>query len=363
MNSHAPFWIEVLDKSGAVALRQRVDAGVVTLGRGYANDIVIDDAFVAPTHLRIGYDSEVADDTAGVGGTTGSGSAAGTAAGSAVETLWLEDLGTKNGTFDVIRQANVHRLLIGDEASVRIGHTGLRIRRASFEVSPTLPLDAPGPAAYASLLALGYGNAAIFMMAAFVAAATLSTWLSQTSEFKLAAYLPSGVILPLVVLGWAGIWTLLTRLVTARGEFFHHVAIAFAFMVALFVVDLAVDFAIYAFAWIALQRWMAIFLWVMFGILCFAHIRAITVKHRRPVAAIVGALVVVGIGVHISLRAESERVQPQRISAHLMPPFLLMKSPVAPDAFFKDTFALKPKLDEERTKEPSSGGFSFADFD
>ena len=72
---------------------------------------------------------------------------------------------------------------------------------------------------------------------------------------------------------------------------------------------------------------------------------------------------VVAIGVHVSLRAESDRVQPQRISAKLMPPFLLMKSPVAPDAFFKDSLALKPKLEEERKKEPSSGGFFMGDFD
>lgn len=337
MNSHPPFWIEILDKSGAVVSRQRIAVDAVTLGRGYGNDLVIDDAFVAPAHLRIAYDAEGA--------------------------LWLEDLGTQNGAFDTNRQANVKRLLIGDEASVRIGHTGLRIRRASFEVAPALPMDAPYSTLYAPLFAIGYGNAAIFMMAAFIAVVTLSTWLSQTSEFKLAAYLPGGVIFPLVVLGWAGIWTLLTRLVTARGQFFRHVAIAFAFMVALFIVDLAADFASYAFAWVALQKWVPLFVWVMFGILCFAHIRAITPKHRRLVGGIVGTLVVVAIAVHVSLRAESDRVQPQRISAKLMPPFLLMKSPVAPDAFFKDSLALKPKLEEERKKEPSSGGFFMGDFD
>lgn len=333
MNAALPFWIEILDKSGAVTSRQRILADALTLGRGYDNDIVIDDAFVAPAHLRIAHDAEGA--------------------------LWLEDLGTQNGTFDAMRQANVKRLLVGDEASVRIGHTGLRIRRAGFEVAPALPLAAP----YAPLLAMGYGKAAMFMMAAFIATITLSTWLSQTSEFKLAAYLPGGVIFPLAVLGWAGIWTLLTRLVTTRGQFFRHVAIAFTFMVALFVVDLAADFASYAIAWVALQKWVPLLVWVMLGFLCFAHIRAITPKHSRLVGAIVGALVVVAIGVHVSLRAESDRVQPQRISAKLMPPFLLMKTPVAPDAFFKDTLALKPKLEEERKKEPSSGGPSMGDYD
>ena len=336
MTAHPPFWIEILDKSGAVISRQRVQAEAITVGRGYDNDLVVDDAFVAPAHLRIGYENEGAEPG-----------------------LWLEDLGTQNGTFDVIRQANVRRLLVGDEASVRIGHTGLRVRRASFEVAPALSMAAP----YSPLFAIGYGNAALSMLVAFLAAVTLSTWLSQTSEFKLAAYLPGGVIFPLVVLGWAGVWTLLTRLVTARAQFFRHVAIAFTFMVALFVVDLAADFATYAFAWTALQRWVPLLVWAIFGVLCFAHIRVITAKHDRLVGAIVGALVIVAVGVHVSLRAESDKAQPQRIAAKLMPPYLLMKSPAAPDKFFKDTLALKPKLDEERKKEPSSAGLSMADYD
>jgi hypothetical protein len=339
MSAHAPFWIEILDKAGTVVSRQRVRAGAITVGRGYDNDLVIDDPFVSPAHLRIAYHDESAD--GGAGG------------------LWLEDLATQNGTFDVIRQANVKRLLVGDEVSVHIGHTGLRVRRTSFEVAPALPLAAT----YAPLSAIGYGNAALFMMAAFIAFVTLSAWLSQTSEFKLAAYLPGAVIFPLVVLGWAGIWTLLTRLVTAHGQFFRHAAIAFAFMVALFVVDLIADFATYSFAWPALQRWVPLLAWVMFGVLCFSHIRAITPRHSRLVGGIVGALVAVAIGVHVSLRAESDRVQPQRLAARLMPPFLLMKSPVAPDVFFTGTLAHKLKLDEERKKEPSSSTLSMGDFD
>lgn len=336
MTPHPPFWIEIIDKSGTVVSRQRNVAEAITIGRGYENDLVIDDAFVAPVHLRIAYEQE-----------------------RGVDGLWLEDLATQNGTFDVIRQANVKRLLVGDEASVRIGHTGLRVRRASFEVPPALPMAA----AYSPLLAIGYGKVALSMMVVFVAVVTLSTWLSQTSEFKLAAYLPGGVIFPLVVLAWAGVWTLLTRLVTARAQFFRHVAIAFTFMVALFVVDLAADFATYAFAWTALQRWVPMLVWVMFGMLCFAHIRAITVKHDRLAGSIVGALVIIAIGVHVSLRAESDRVQPQRIVAKLMPPYLLIKSAVAPDKFFKDALALKAKLDDEGKKEPSSGALSLSDYD
>ena len=359
MNMPPVFWVEILDASGAVVSRQRVQSGVATIGRGYENDVVIDDAYVAPAHLRIAYEF----DAAGVDTDADKNPA-----------LWIEDLDSQNGTIDIATESSVKRIAVGEGSLIRIGHTRLRIRRAGFVVAPALalpttsgiaaPTTPPSPHAVPiSAPAIGYGNAALGMMALFIAVILLSTWLSQTSEFKLAAYLPGAVIFPLLVLGWAGIWTLLTRLVTSRGQFFRHAAIAFAFMLALFAVDLLGDFVSYALAWTAPQKWLPLLAWAMFGALSFAHIRAIAPKHGRVVGAILGALVVVAIGVHVSLRAEAERLQSQRISAKLMPPFLLLKSPVEPNDFFKSAIALKPKLDEERKKDPSSSAFSFADLD
>jgi cytochrome c biogenesis protein CcdA len=112
-----------------------------------------------------------------------------------------------------------------------------------------------------------------------------------------------------------------------------------------------------------LQRWVPLMVWVMIGILFLVHIRAITLKNSRLVIGIIGALVVIAIGLHIMLRAESDRVKYMQITPRLMPPFLLAKSAVTPDNFFKKTLALKPKLDEERKKEPSSGVFSMDDSD
>ena len=361
MNRLPAFWIETLDASGAVVSRQRVQSGVATIGRGYENDVVIDDAYVAPAHLRIAYEIDAA---------------AVDAESAHTPALWIADLGSQNGIVDIANESSVKRMSVGDEALIRIGHTRLRIRRANFEVAPALPLPTSLPAGMPvhatspmpraipiPAPTTAFGKSALGMMALFIAVILFSTWLSQTSEFKLAAYLPGAVIFPLLVLGWAGIWTLLTRLVTTRGQFFRHAAIAFAFMLTLFALDLLGDFVSYAFAWVALQKWLPLFAWAMFGALCFAHIRAIAPNHDRLVGAILGALVVVAIGVHVSLRAEAERLQSQRISAKLMPPFLLLKSPVEPDDFFKNAIALKPKLEEERKKEPSSSAFSFADLD
>ena len=358
MNSPAFFWVEILDKSGAVFSRQRIQANVATIGRRYDNDVVIDDVFVAPSHLRIVLEPPGTDN----GATSSS-------------TLWVEDLGSVNGTVDISRASNITRMPVANEALIRIGQSEVRVRRGDFEVAAALPLPVAAAPLNATpvasmtitptnpLATFGYGKAAAGLMALFVATLILSTWLSHTTEYKLAAYLPGGVIFPLLVIGWAGIWTLLTRLVTTHGQFFRHVAIAFAFMLVIHVADVAADFASYALAWVALQKWLPSLAWAMFGALCFAHIRVISPKHNRLTGGILGALVVIAIGAHLSLRAEAERTQPMRISAKLMPPFLLMKTPESPDAFFKGASALVPKLEEERKKEPTSGGFSLSDFD
>ena len=131
MNRLPAFWIEILDASGAVVSRQRVQSGVATIGRGYANDVVIDDAYVAPAHLRIAYEIDAA---------------AVDAESEHTPALWIADLGSQNGIVDIANESSVKRMSVGDEALIRIGHTRLRIRRANFEVAPALPLPTALPA-------------------------------------------------------------------------------------------------------------------------------------------------------------------------------------------------------------------------
>ena len=79
--------------------------------------------------------------------------------------------------------------------------------------------------------------------------------------------------------------------------------------------------------------------------------------------SLIEVMVALAIGVHITVKNESEKAQALRISVKLLPPFLLLKRSVTPDNFFRDVDALQPKLEEARKKEPSSSGGFFDDFD
>ena len=46
-------FLEVLDRRGRLLDRHRIDRCPITIGRAYANDVIVDDPYVCPTHLRL----------------------------------------------------------------------------------------------------------------------------------------------------------------------------------------------------------------------------------------------------------------------------------------------------------------------
>ena len=49
----AMMWIEVLGRDGEVLARSRIDAAEARIGRAFDNDVVVNDPYVAPYHLRV----------------------------------------------------------------------------------------------------------------------------------------------------------------------------------------------------------------------------------------------------------------------------------------------------------------------
>jgi pSer/pThr/pTyr-binding forkhead associated (FHA) protein len=326
------FWVEVLDKHGDVASRTKVHARGFTVGRAYGNDCVVDDPYVSPVHLRIFRDEQGA--------------------------LWIEDLATDNGTVDLKTHQAAARVEVIDEGTVRIGHTRIRVRTATFAVPPTLSI-----ASHVTPVVRKYGRAALLAMVAFIVWTVVSIWLTQTGETKFSNYAAGTIFFPMVAFFWAGSWALVTRIVSTQGQFFRHVLIVFFFLLIGGVVTLAFKYLDFALAWVNLNKWEAIFSWLLLGGICFAHLCVVTPKHVRVAGIIVTTLVVAAIAVDFSLRAERQRTQTPRIATTLMPPFLPYKSPATTDKFFKAAQALKPELDEERKKEPPAGAMFFSDGD
>ena len=132
----AVMWIEVLSRHGDVAARERIEGAEARIGRAFDNDVVVDDPYVAPHHLRIfrGADGE----------------------------LVAEDLGTLNGLYREHGAVRVPRLALATEPGIRIGRTILRVHDAAHPVAPEKALTPPrAHAAWAA----GLGIAVIALLA------------------------------------------------------------------------------------------------------------------------------------------------------------------------------------------------------
>jgi pSer/pThr/pTyr-binding forkhead associated (FHA) protein len=194
--------LEVLDpRTGEVRTWTRLNALPLTLGRGYDNDLVLDDPYVDAHHARVTLDG--------------------------ADGIVMEDLGSLNGLFGPDTPARATRVLIRPGAQVRVGHTTLRFRDAAEPV-PVALRDVPDRAwrlpAATRWLATPWGR--LLVAAAAIGAMTFYVWLgsyersSGTSAFEVA------FTMALIVSIWAGIWAIASRIVVHRFHFLEHAMVA-----------------------------------------------------------------------------------------------------------------------------------------
>ena len=305
-------WLEVLSRHRDVVARHRL-TGSTAVGRGYDNDVILDDPYVAPRHLRIFRDES--------GG-------------------WIaEDLGSANGLFADHGKQRQSRLALADDGVIRIGQTYLRLRRSSHAVMPERVLQRDGRMLF---IALAIGGIAMALTA-------LSLWLSETTEPKLARYLVPLLSLPLVVLGWSGIWAILTKIFSGQARFQRHLLIAVSALLASWLVETGGEFLVFAGSWPAVATYDYVIVWLLSAVVIFLHLWVIGPSHLRLKGGLVAALMIVGIAIQ-SANLFDSRDRFNREETLLLPPALRV-APVRTDAvFFADVERLKAQLDRDRQR-------------
>ena len=217
--------LEVVDPRGVRTWR-RLDALPLTLGRGLANDVILDDPYVDARHARIAMDA------------TGA--------------LRLEDQGSVNGLrAGATRLDGQVELRPGTE--VRIGRTTLRFRDAEEEVAPALvdelaeapapaaPVPAAPPVAVAPIpggrarrarawLATTPGR--LVTIAVATALFALYSWLSSTERSSAGGVFTAALSFVLIGALWAGLWSVASRIIVHRFHFVGHLAVIAAAVLA-----------------------------------------------------------------------------------------------------------------------------------
>ena len=187
-------YLEELDTKGRVTERFAVDAWPVTIGRAYGNSMIVDDPFVSPEHLSIAQDEN--------------------------GRLYASDLDSVNGLRDAPGGTRVAGLLLVSGAPFQIGHTVLRYCELQQLVAATA-VDSDGFGQ--RLPSWGLGLASLFMV---VLVLVLENHFDSYERFNLARSLSETLTTLSIIFTWAGMWSLLSRIVIGRFHYAEHFALA-----------------------------------------------------------------------------------------------------------------------------------------
>jgi hypothetical protein len=316
----AVMWIEVLSRHGEVAARERIDGPEARIGRAFDNDVVIDDAHVAPHHLRIhrGEDGE----------------------------LVAEDLGTLNGLFAEHGAKRVARLSLAKEPGIRIGRTTLRVHDAAHPVPAEKVLTPPRDHAR---WAAGLG-------AALLSGLLVLQWLDLTKE-------PSANLLLLPLLGfvtilalWTSLWAMLSRVFFGQARFSLQLRIAITACIAFVLWDQLTETLSFSLAWRDIAEYAGLGAWAVLAATCYAHLHTIGPRHMRAAMGLVVALIGAGAALQYLGKDEARKLIGQSATlGELRPPQFRLVPLASADAFFKKAEGARLSVDKARVKEPAGG--------
>ncbi|HYM31641.1 MAG TPA: FHA domain-containing protein [Candidatus Cybelea sp.] len=319
-------WIEVLSRQRDVAARHRFATLPVRIGRGYHNDLIVDDPHVAPDHAVIERDASGA--------------------------LVIRDLGSINGVIDEHDSARHERVALDDDRILRLGRTRLRVRAAGHAVAPERPIETPKQV-WPLIVALG---------AAVLAIEILSQWLQETAEAKASRYLVVVVAIVSVAFAWSAVWSVVCRVFSGNARFERNLLIAVAGILAYSVYDEIAEFASYSLSWGGLVTGQYICTWLVIGVVCVLHLRVIGQSQLVLKTGVVAALAAVGAVMHIAVQSDMNSGTDQQIGfRRIMPPAFRL-APVHDEAkFFSGIERLKTALDRDRENGPPASAGESAD--
>jgi pSer/pThr/pTyr-binding forkhead associated (FHA) protein len=317
----AVIWVEILSRHRDVASRHRCAGAEIRIGRGYDNDVIVDDPYVAVQHLRVFRDD--------------SGQ------------IVAEDIGSANGLFLEDARQRVQRVIVDGERPIRIGHTYLRLRGSHHTVPRERVPERRRvwPIARIALLALATLG---------IEAGVL--WLAEVTEPKLWTYLRELLTIAAEALLWGGCWAIVTRIFAGRARFERNLLIGIVACLALLLYRQFAELAAFALSWRLPIAYEYAAPWLVLAAAAFLSLRAMSPTRLWLKGAIVVALLALAVGTESVYLAEARAdIGQQSYLARLFPPALRL-APLQPaDAFFAKVEEMRAELDNDRNA-PAEGG-------
>jgi hypothetical protein len=312
-----PWFIETLARNGDVLQRRRIEALPIRLGRGYDNDFIIDDDYVAASHARIELD----------------------AAGRVV----LRDLGTRNGLDH--RGKRVQEVVLSGDTVVRVGHTSLRVRAASFPVPPELEdrtfhrWEGGLPGATGILLTC--------------CAALFARWLGDTQYLEFVRYFEALAWGVGAALLWSGGWAFTNRLFGRHARLGRHLFVFGCGLAALAATSLLAATIAYAFSLEAFTRYASHAATLLVAGMIYFHLCTVNPQNRRRYRWIAAGMAVLGSSLILAFNLQrTGRLSDELYMAVLLPPAVRVSQDHGIDEFMREVEGMKEPLDRARGRKP-----------
>jgi pSer/pThr/pTyr-binding forkhead associated (FHA) protein len=206
-------FLEILDRRGRPRARSRMASFPVSIGRSYRNDVIVDDRFVSPAHVRI------------VEGEDGA--------------LFAEDLGSLNGLKLPGSPEKLPRVAIHSGLKIQIGETVLRFMEEDAPVPKAQPLP---PDSRGLLHLLKLKPVCLGIIVASFGITVLNAYLETYRELRWGALVGAALGGFVALLLWVGMWAFANRLLTHRFDFARHLAFAYLMVSLMLLVEPGLEY-------------------------------------------------------------------------------------------------------------------------
>jgi hypothetical protein len=310
---NGPWFVELLARNGDVLQRQCVDALPIRIGRGYDNDVILDDDYAAAAHAVVELDAD--------------------------GHLLLRDLGTRNGIV-VAGRRQQHAILSGDTVA-RIGHTALRVRAADFPVAPEL-VDRT----FHRWEGVPPGAAGL-LLAGFVA--LLGRWLGDTEYFQWARYAEALACGLAAALLWGGAWAFANRLFGRHARLGRHLFVFGCGALAVAAYALLGSTLAYAFSAEGFTHYASPVAALLLAGVVYFHLTTIRPQNRVRYRWVCAGLAVLCSSLILAGNVQrTGRLSDELYMSVLLPPEVRLSPDHGVDEFMRDVEAMKGPLDRSR---------------
>lgn len=305
-------FVEVLARGGDVLHRIPISGFPVTVGRAYDNDVILDDPYVAPHHLRIDLEAD--------------------------GSLRAVDRGSRNGLYVGHSKKAVKETRLEPNDRIQIGHTRLRVRPKSYAVPAERPqIHWPWLLDYRVLIVAALALVALELVEAY--AAEHERFDTVKMVFPPLMFAAGGFV-------WAALWALFGKILTGRANFVGHASIAMVGLLAMEFADVFGGHLAFALSMSAIEPASVLATAVIFATMLYAHLCLVSRYAPRYLATAAGgvAALLLASAWAFSYMQQSNDLGSMPYLTQLKAPIFRMVPAKSPDDFLARAQGLKGEL-------------------